>query len=210
MLCLGAHADDIEIGAGATVARLAATHPGMRVVWVVFSAHGPRADEARASARRFLGGEVVAEVRVERFRDGFFPYDGARLKEYFERLKAEVDPDLVFTHRLADRHQDHRTVSELTWNTWRDHVVLEYEIPKVEGDLGQPNLYVPLSDRERSDKVERLWDAFESQRTRRWFRPETFNALMRIRGLECNAESGYAEAFHAHKMAWSIGESTQA
>jgi LmbE family N-acetylglucosaminyl deacetylase len=205
VLALGAHADDIEIGCGGTLLRLAEEHPGLTVDWVVLSAAGERAAEAAESAAAFLeglGGDggSAARVTVERFRDGFFPYVGAEVKELFERLKCSINPDLVLTHRLEDRHQDHRLVAELSWNTFRDHLVLEYEIPKYEGDLGQPNLFVPLERRHCERKIELLLKHFPSQAGRDWFTDDTFWAMLRLRGLESRAPSRFAEAFHARKL----------
>jgi LmbE family N-acetylglucosaminyl deacetylase len=200
ILCLGAHADDIEIGCGGTILRLVAEHPRTEVHWVVASAHGPRAREAKRSAARMLRGAAAHDVRIEGFRDGFLPYDGARVKEMFERLKASVSPDLIFTHQIDDAHQDHRLMSELTWNTFRDHWILEYEIPKYDGDLGHPNVFVSIPPPIRRKKVRLLLSAFPSQRERRWFTASTFEGLMRIRGIECAAPDGFAEAFHARKM----------
>jgi LmbE family N-acetylglucosaminyl deacetylase len=200
VLAIGAHADDIEIGCGGTLLRLVAEHPNLSVDWVVLSGLGERAGEAADSAAAFLQGAADTRVTVERFRDGFFPYLGGAVKEYFERLKSRVAPDLVLTHRLEDRHQDHRLVAELTWNTWRDHLVLEYEIPKYEGDLGQPNLFVPLTQDQCERKVELLRKCFPSQAGRAWFSDDTFMALLRLRGVESNAPGRYAEAFHARKL----------
>jgi LmbE family N-acetylglucosaminyl deacetylase len=200
LLAVGAHADDIEIGCGATILRLAAEHPGLSVDWLVLSGHGDRAGEAADSAAAFLAGAGATRVMVEGFRDGFFPYDGGAVKERFERLKAEVAPDLVLTHRLEDRHQDHRLVAELTWNTFRDHLILEYEIPKYEGDLGRPNLYVPVGQEHGERKVELLRKCFPSQAGRSWFSDDTFWATLRLRGIECNAPGRYAEAFQARKL----------
>jgi LmbE family N-acetylglucosaminyl deacetylase len=200
VLALGAHADDIEIGCGGTILRLVADHPGLLVDWVVLSGHGERAAEAADSAAAFLHGAGEARVRVERFRDGFFPYDGGAVKELFERLKGEVDPDLVLTHRLEDRHQDHRLVAELTWNTFRHHLILEYEVPKYEGDLGHPGLFVPLTAALCERKVELLRKCFPSQAGRAWFTDDTFWALLRLRGVESGAPSRYAEAFTARKL----------
>jgi LmbE family N-acetylglucosaminyl deacetylase len=198
ILCLGAHADDLEIGCGGTIMHLVRSRP-VECTWVVLSGTPERQAEARAGAEAMTARAVGRAVRLEQFRDGFFPAAWSELKECFEDLKA-VEPDLVFTHRRDDRHQDHRTVAELTWNTWRDHLVLEYEIPKYEGDLGQPALYVPL-DRDLVDrKVELLLAVFGTQRSRHWFDADTFRALMRLRGLECASPSGYAEAFHAPKV----------
>ena len=200
VLAIGAHADDIEIGCGATILRLVAEHPGLSVDWLVLSGHGERAGEAADSAAAFLAGAGATRVMVEGFRDGFFPYDGGAVKERFERLKAEVAPDLVLTHRLEDRHQDHRLVAELTWNTFRDHLILEYEIPKYEGDLGQPNLFVPLEAERCQRKIELLRKCFPSQVGRPWFSDDTFWATLRLRGIECNAPGRYAEAFQARKL----------
>ena len=198
VLCLGAHADDIEIGCGGTLLTLLEERPSVAVHWVVMSGAGARAGEARRSARRVLRGARRGEVRVESFRDGFLPYEGTAVKEVFEQLKS-IEPDLIFTHFRHDLHQDHRLVCELTWNTFRDHTVLEYEIPKYDGDLAHPNVYVPLSTRIRRRKIRLLMSAFPSQARKRWYSPETFDGLMRIRGIECAAPDGYAEAFHGRK-----------
>jgi LmbE family N-acetylglucosaminyl deacetylase len=200
VLAIGAHADDIEIGCGGTLLRLVAEHPKVSVDWVVLSGLGERAGEAADSAAAFLQGAAETRVTVEQFRDGFFPYLGGAVKESFEQLKARVRPDLILTHRLEDRHQDHRLVAELTWNTFRDHLVLEYEVPKYEGDLGQPNLFVPLTADHCERKVELLRKCFPSQAGRAWFSDDTFMALLRLRGVESNAPGRYAEAFHARKL----------
>jgi LmbE family N-acetylglucosaminyl deacetylase len=199
LLLLGAHSDDIEIGCGGTILTLLERHPGARVHWVVFSARGERAEEARAAAKRFLAGAGSAEVTLHTFRDGFFPAEFTALKEVFEGLKA-VKPDLVLTHRRADHHQDHRTLAELTWNTFRSHLVLEYEVPKYDPDLGNPNLFVPLDRAAAEAKVAALMAHFGSQRSRAWFTPETFLGLMRLRGVQCAAPTGLAEGFFAHKI----------
>jgi LmbE family N-acetylglucosaminyl deacetylase len=199
ILCLGAHADDIEIGCGGTLLRLLGERRRVTVHWVVLSGDKRRAAEARRSARQFLRGASAAHVRLERFRDGYFPHEGAAVKDVFEQLKP-IDPDLVFTHRGDDAHQDHRVVSELTWNTFRAHCILEYEIPKYDGDLGHPNVFVPLPDRVRRRKVRLLASAFPSQRRKPWFTPATFEGLMRLRGIECAAAEGYAEGFHGRKL----------
>jgi LmbE family N-acetylglucosaminyl deacetylase len=200
ILCLGAHGDDIEIGCGGTLLRLLAERPGSSVHWVVFSATPEREIEARASAAAFLGQASASTVVVKAFRDGFFPGAWIEIKECYEALARTVNPDVVFCHDRNDRHQDHRVVAELTWNTFRDHLVLEYEIPKFEGDLGSPNLFVPLSRAVADRKVELLLRHFGSQAARSWFRPETFQALMTVRGVECRAPEGRAEAFHACKL----------
>jgi len=209
ILCLGAHADDIEIGCGGTILRLLAERPRTSVHWVVMSAPGARAREARRSAARVLRAATTRDIRVEAFRDGFLPYDGAGVKETFEALKSRVSPDLIFTHRIDDAHQDHRLVSELTWNTFRDHWILEYEIPKYDGDLGHPNVFVPLPAAVRRKKVRLLLSAFPSQRSKRWFTETTFDGLMRIRGIECAAPDGYAEAFHGRKITFDPGVAGQ-
>jgi LmbE family N-acetylglucosaminyl deacetylase len=200
VLAIGAHADDIEIGCGATILRLVAENPGLSMDWLVLSGHGERASEATDSAAAFLRGAGATNVMVEGFRDGFFPYLGEAVKERFEQLKSEVAPDLVLTHRLEDRHQDHRLVAELTWNTFRDHLILEYEIPKYEGDLGHPNLYVRLTQEQGEHKVELLRKCFPSQVGRSWFSDDIFWATLRLRGIECNAPGRYAEAFQARKL----------
>ena len=198
LLCLGAHADDIEIGGGGTVLRLLAEHPKSRVDWVVFSGEGARQAEAEASARDFLEGAGDRSVRVLGFRDGFFPSQWAEIKETFERLKSELDPMVVLTHWKDDAHQDHRTLAELTWNTWRRHLVLEYEIPKMEGDIGNPSVFVPLEDAVASRKLELLMRHFGSQRSKTWFTEDTFKALLRLRGV--NAGANWAEAFHCRRL----------
>lgn len=198
VLCLGAHADDIEIGCGGTVLRLAAETPGLAVRWVVFSGDRERQAEARLSASSFLDGIADTEVRTLDFRESFFPANLAAIKEEFEALK-DLRPDLILTHHKLDHHQDHRVVAELTWNTFRDHLILEYEIPKYDGDLGNPNLFVPLPSRLGQRKVEALMHHFPSQRQRQWFSPDTFLGLMRLRGIQCNAAEGLAEAFHCPK-----------
>lgn len=200
VLCLGAHSDDIEIGCGGTILTLVAASPQTAFHWVVFSASGEREREARQGARLFLQGTCQHEVVVQRFRDGFFPYVGAEIKEYFEELQRQISPDVIFTHYRGDRHQDHRVISELTWNTFRDHLILEYEIPKYDGDLGSPNCYMPLDEAACRRKAEYLVAAFRSQQGKRWFSPDTFRGLMRMRGVEAGAAAGYAEAFYAHKL----------
>lgn len=203
--CVGAHSDDIEIGCAGTI--LAWLESGSRVdlTWVVLSAEGPRADEARRSAHTLLG-PAAGRVIVGDFRDCYLQSQYADLKDFFETLKSgEADPDIVLTHRLDDRHQDHRLAAELSWNTWRNHLLLEYEVPKYEGDLSTPNVYVPVSERVARRKAEHLAANFASQRSKDWFREDTFLALMRIRGLECRSESGFAEAFHARKARLSLG-----
>ena len=199
ILCLGAHSDDIEIGCGGTILKLTEEHPGLEVMWVVFSAEGARHAEASASAAAFLKKAGKAKVVVKDFRGSFFPFQGEAIKSYFETLKP-FQPDVVFTHYRDDRHQDHRVLSDLAWNTYRDHLILEYEIPKYDGDLGVPNAFVPLDAKIARRKARLLKQVFASQRSKRWFTEETFLGLMRLRGIECGARGGYAEAFHARKL----------
>jgi LmbE family N-acetylglucosaminyl deacetylase len=200
LLCLGAHCDDIEIGCGGSVLRLLAERPGSSVHWVVFASNKEREAEARAAANEVLAAAAQRTIAIETFRESYFPYVGAQIKDYFESLKAAVKPDLIFTHHHRDMHQDHRVVSELTWNTFRNHIVLEYEIPKYEGDLGTPNLFVPLTRETADRKVALVQEHFRSQATRTWFKPDTFHGLMSIRGIECGAPEGRAEAFHVRKL----------
>ena len=204
VLCLGAHADDIEIGCGGTLLQLARAQPDLACDWVVFSATPQRAAEARASAQRFLRGAGRSRIAVLGFEDGFFPYQGAEIKRHFETLKS-ARPDLIFTHYHQDRHQDHRLLADLTWNTFRDHFILEYEIPKYDGDLGQPNSYVHLDAADCSAKIETLLSCFESQRGKHWFTADTFRALMRLRGLESASPTQFAEGFYSRKQALTFG-----
>jgi LmbE family N-acetylglucosaminyl deacetylase len=204
VLCLGAHGDDIEIGCGGTLLHLLAG-PNTAVYWVVFSADAQRAGEAMDSARAFLAGARVRTIEVHRFRDGFFPFLGAEIKEYFEALKTKVFPDLIFTHHQGDLHQDHRLIAELTWQTFRSHLILEYEIPKYDGDLGAPNVFVPLDESVCRRKIQTLLASFASQRGRHWFDEETFLALLRLRGMECRAPDRYAEAFYGRKLVLGVG-----
>jgi len=203
VLAIGCHADDLEIGCGGTLLTLVAANPAVEVDWVVLAAPGERGAEARASAAAFLDGARAVRVEVHEFRDGFLPYVGGEVKEVFEELKRRVDPQLVLTHAGYDFHQDHRLACELTWNTYRSHAILEYEIPKVDGDLGRPNLYVPLSAGTVAKKIDLLERHFPSQAERHWFDRETFLGLMRLRGMECIASSRYAEAFTARKVSFS-------
>jgi LmbE family N-acetylglucosaminyl deacetylase len=199
--CIGAHSDDIEIGCGGTLLALMEAGVRLKVRWLVMTATGARAAEARKGASRFLAGTVGSEVALASFRDGFLPFDGTAVKEYIEaHRKGGDEPDVIFTHYRHDRHQDHRLLSDLVWNTYRDHVVLEYEIPKFDGDLGTPNAFVPLSPALARRKARHLRDVFASQRSKRWFTDETFLGLMRLRGIECVAPGGYAEAFYARKL----------
>ena len=199
VLCIGAHCDDIEIGCGATLMRLTGERR-LSVTWVVLSSTPARAAETRRAAPAFLRGARRHEVRFTAFQDGFLPGRWAEVKAHFETLKKLPRPDLIFTHEAKDLHQDHRIACELTWNTFRDHLILEYEIPKYDGGLSQPNLYVPATRRIVNRKCSELRRAYVSQRSKRWFGEDTFRGLMCLRGLECNAREGYAEAFHARKL----------
>jgi len=200
ILCLGAHSDDIEIGCGGTLLRLAEEHPQLRVDWVVFGASGQRAMEAQESADIFLQGVGQKRIVVKSFRESYFPYVGAEIKDYFEQLKQEVAPDLIFTHYRHDLHQDHRLIWELTWNTFRDHLILEYEIPKYDGDLGTPNCFVLLDETVCRRKAEHILTHFRSQRERHWFTEDTFLSMLRLRGVESAAPGKYAEAFYVRKL----------
>jgi LmbE family N-acetylglucosaminyl deacetylase len=200
LLVLGAHPDDIEIGCGGALLRLVRELGLLEVRWLVLSGDGERAEEATASAAAFLGPGHDSQVVVRAFRDGFFPWEGAAIKEAFEELKGDFDPDLVLAPRRDDAHQDHRLVAELTWNTFRDHLILEYEIPKYEGDLGAPVLFVPLDEATAARKVELLLKSFPSQLGRQWFRADTFWSVLRLRGLESNSPTGWAEGFYVRKV----------
>lgn len=200
VLAVGSHADDIEIGCGGAILRLAEAHVNLHVRWVVLGAEGERAEEARRSAEAFLQGVGSSEVVIADFKDGFFPYIGGDVKEFFERLKDDLSPDLIFTHQRLDLHQDHRLVSELTWNTFRDHFILEYEIPKYDGDFGTPNVFVHLSESIIRRKVDIILAHFLSQRDRQWFTDDLFLSFLRLRGMESNSPTGYAEAFYCRKI----------
>ena len=199
ILCVGAHSDDIEIGCGGTLLKLARDYPDVDVRWVVFSADGKRSREARDSASMFLKGVARKKVEVKSFTGSFFPFEGAKIKTFFERLK-QFAPDVVFTHYRDDRHQDHRVLSDLAWNTFRNHLVLEYEIPKYDGDLGIPNLFVPIDDELARRKVDSICRVFQTQANRHWFTEDTFLSLMRLRGIECASATKYAEAFYCRKI----------
>ncbi len=200
VLCLGAHCDDLEIGCSGTVMKLAEVDPSIKVTWVVFSSNDTREPEARVSANEVLRDFKQREIVIKRFRDGFFPSLIGEIKEQFEALKRTVSPDLVLTHWRQDLHQDHRTISELTWNTFRDHLILEYEIPKYDGDFGAPNLFVGLEEAMVRRKVDTITQSFPSQTGRQWFSADLFIAIMRLRGMEANAPSRYAEAFYCRKL----------
>ena len=200
VLCLGAHADDIEIGCGGTLLRLIERNPDLKVHWVVLSAPANRKSEAERSAQVILAGAHEVDIRVADFEETFFPYAGTQIKGYVAALATQLTPDLIFTHWCQDLHQDHRMVGELTWNAFRDHLILEYEIPKWDGDMGRPNTFVPLDRPLCERKVEHLLEVFPSQIQKDWFSSEVFWALLRLRGMEARSPSGYAEGFFCRKM----------
>jgi LmbE family N-acetylglucosaminyl deacetylase len=204
IVALGSHSDDIEIGCGGTLLALTRARPDVEVTWVVLGAEGDREQEARASAEMFLRESALKEIEVHGFRDGFFPYIGGEVKDAFEELKRRLQPDLILTHARSDLHQDHRLVCELTWNTWRDHLIFEYEIPKYDGDLGSPNVFVPLSKELAEEKARLVVQAFPTQSGKHWFDEELFLGLMRLRGMEAGAPSGYAEAFTCRKLSFEV------
>lgn len=200
VLCVGAHCDDIEIGCGGAILKLLQSAPAARVHWIVFTSDERRLEEAREAATIFLADAGGAAVEIEGFRERYLPYEGGRVKERFDHLSSELEPDLVFTHFRDDLHQDHRLLSELTYNTFRDNLILEYEIPKIDGDLGHPNVYVHLEEEHCERKIATLLEVFSSQADKHWFRPETFRALLHLRGMESRSPSGLAEAFHCRKL----------
>lgn len=199
-LFIGAHCDDIEIGCGGTVIELLKSYPNAEVHWVVLSSGTKRAPEARRATQVMLRGVRNAHVHIKDFRDCFFPSHAVEIKQFFEEMKQAMAPDVVFAHYRDDLHQDHRVVGELVWNTFRDHIVLEYEIPKFDGGLGSPSVFVPVSKANMQRKTALLMKAFPSQLNKSWFTPDTFQGLMRLRGIECNSPSGYAEAFYSRKL----------
>ncbi len=200
VLCVGAHPDDIEIGCGGTLLELLRQSPAAQITWCVLSGQGRRREEAEASATRYLAQHDSATIELKQFRDSFFPYQGAEIKEYFQGLAARLNPELIFTHRLEDRHQDHRLVAELTWNAFRQQTILEYEIPKYEGDLGHPTVYVPLSQALCEQKIAFLGEDYATQQEKSWFTESTFWALLRLRGMETPGPAEYAEAFTCRKL----------
>lgn len=200
ILCLGAHSDDIELGCGGTILRLLKEIEKVEVQWVVFSAHSKRAEEANKSANLFLTNAQEKNVVIKNFRERFFPYIGSEIKEYFDELKLNINPDIIFTHYLEDRHQDHRLISELTWNTFRNHFILEYEIPKYEGDLGKPNFFVELAIEMCQEKSDAIFKCFKSQHDKIWFDQSAFLSILRLRGIEANASSMHAEGFYSRKI----------
>jgi len=198
ILCLGAHCDDIEIGVGGTLLKLISEYTVASITWVILASNEIRKKEATDSAVKFTKDVSTSDIQINSWRDGFLPCLESEIKDYFELLKRSVQPDIIFTHFREDRHQDHRLVSNLTWNTWRDHLILEYEIPKYDGDLGTPNFFVPLSDQHIQNRNTIILDSFTLQNGKHWFDDETFRALPRLRGME--SASLYAEAFYARKI----------
>ncbi len=200
ILCLGAHSDDIEIGCGGSLLELLSRHEGVHVDWVVLSGSEERAREARAGAEAILGAAASSHVRVEGFRDSFFPQEEGELKEFLHRLDDRLQPDLIFTHHCRDFHQDHRTLAKLTYSVFRNHTIFEYEIPKYDGDLGRPNVYIAISEERVNQKLHLIETCFPSQNEKEWFEAETFRSVMRLRGVECKAPGRYAEAFHVPRL----------
>ena len=199
-LFLGAHSDDIELGCGGTILTLLEQGQDLEVWWVVFAASPARWLEAERSAEMFLRGAIKKEIVVRDFKESFFPYTGSEIKACFEELKRTISPDVIFTHFRDDLHQDHRLISELTWNTFRDHLILEYEVIKYDGGLGSPNVFAHLSEEVCAKKMKYLMENFQSQRSHQWFTEETFRAILRLRGVESNAPEKYAEAFYCRKI----------
>jgi LmbE family N-acetylglucosaminyl deacetylase len=202
ILCLGAHSDDIEIGCGGSILKLLEEEQNIDIHWIVFSSNEERANEARTSAELFLSNAKHKHIVIKNYRDAFFPYIGGEIKSYFEGLKQSVNPDLIFTHFRMDLHQDHRIISELTWNTYRNHLILEYEIIKYDGDFGNPNFFIQLNKKICQTKIDYIFQCFETQGKRSWFTEDAFHSIMRIRGVESNAPDKYAEAFYCRKMVY--------
>ena len=200
VLCLGAHSDDLEIGCSGTLMKLCAGGVPLDVTWIVFSANDEREREARQSAETILGAVARKDVAVKRFPEGIFPSVQADIKQDFEALKERLSPDVIFTHHAQDLHQDHRVIGELTWNTFRDHLILEYEIPKYDGDLAAPNVFVRLDEATCRRKVENILASFRSQADRHWFTEDLFLSLLRLRGMQARSATRYAEAFYARKL----------
>lgn len=199
VLAIGAHPDDVEIGCGGTLMRLVEQRIVGEACVVVLSGKPERAEEAQASATALLAPVASHRIILRDFADGFFPYKGAEIKRFFEELKGELSPDLILTHQRHDLHQDHRVTCELTWNTFRDHMILEYEVPKYDGDMGRPNLYVGLDEALCRKKIDHLMTHFGSQLSKRWFKEDLFSGLLRLRGMECNSPTSFAEAFYCRK-----------
>jgi LmbE family N-acetylglucosaminyl deacetylase len=197
--CLGAHCDDIEIGCGGRLLKLIRQDKVAEIHWVVFCSTPERKKEAEKSAALFLE-HTEHTVTFHNYKDGYTPVQWSDIKDRFEELKSDINPDLIFTHTRGDRHQDHLTIHNLTWNTFRNHLILEYEIPKYDGDLGQPNFFVALDKKVVNRKIGFIKSAFKSQVEKQWFDDELFKGLMRIRGVESVSKTGFSEAFYARKL----------
>jgi LmbE family N-acetylglucosaminyl deacetylase len=202
ILLLGAHCDDIEIGCGGTILKMIADYNISEVKWVVFASNETRQEEAIRSGQQFLANVKNADLQVYSYTDGYLPTVWSDIKDEFENIKKSFSPDIIFTHYRDDLHQDHRVVNELTWNTFRNHQILEYEIPKYDGDLGNPNLFVSLEEDQAKHKREIIFNSFKSQLNKQWFDEELLNAMMRIRAVECASDTKFAEAFYARKICY--------
>jgi LmbE family N-acetylglucosaminyl deacetylase len=200
ILCIGAHSDDIEIGCGGTILRLQEQSLDLEFYWLVFCSNPARAKEAQKSAAWFIRNAAARNIVIKSFRDGFLPYTGGQVKDCFEELKKNFVPDLIFTHTRHDLHQDHRLLCELTWNTFRNHLVLEYEIPKYDADLRSPNFFVPLTKAQASAKIRGLMKYFGTQRNKHWFSEDLFRSLLRLRGIESASPTQLAEGFYSRKL----------
>lgn len=205
VLCIGAHCDDIEIGCGGILLTLQQRHADCRIHWLVLTSIPTRRAEAVAAAQALVRPSARGEVRICELPDGLLPAHFAEVKRHFEDLKRDIEPDIVFTHHGRDLHQDHSLVSQVTWQTFRDHLIWEYEVPKYDADLAAPNVYVPLPAGVATQKADLVMRSFPSQAGKSWFSADNLLAVMRLRGLECRAESGFAEAFHCRKLVFSWG-----
>lgn len=200
LLLLGAHCDDIEIGCGGTLLKLLDEYEISEIKWIIFTSDETRKKEAFNSAKQFLESIDAADVLIMDYKDGYLPSLWSEIKDEFEKIKESYDPDIIFTHYRNDLHQDHRTINELTWNTFRNHLILEYEISKYDGDLGNPNCFVSLTENQIERKKQIIMDSFESQLGKHWLDETLLKSMMRIRGVECASETNYAEAFYNRKM----------
>ena len=198
ILCLGAHPDDIEIGCGGSLLKLTSTYD-TEVNWVVFSASEERKNEAITSANKFLEKSNKKTIIIKDYKESFFPYEGEKIKKYFYEIQ-DYNPDLIFTHFKMDGHQDHKTINELTWNTFRNNTILEYEIPKYDGDISNPNLYIILDKEQCRNKIKYINETFQTQQNKHWFNEQTFWSILTIRGVESRSATKYAEAFYANKI----------
>jgi LmbE family N-acetylglucosaminyl deacetylase len=210
ILCIGAHCDDIEIGCGGTILSLQRQYPRCKIHWLVLTSVPTRRQEAMTAVRKFIRPSARGEVRIGTLPDGYLPAHFSEVKTQFEDLKRAIHPDLILTHHELDRHQDHSLISQITWQTFRDHMIWEYEIPKYDGDLLTPNMYVPLVSAVAARKVAMIVRTFSSQETKSWFSAENLLAAMRIRGLESRSPSGFAEAFHCRKLVWPLAAARRA